>query len=671
MNKTPEGQITMFENYSNINYKDGQIRVSEMSYISSKMSTWEEIFSGYNEIKVMTFSYSLPFISKVMKLYERGEVIVGFDHLVGKDLADLFALQEYSTNYICKNRYLQERIEDETLKFYVVNDLVSHQKVYLLKADSGKVRTILSSGNISEKAWSGEQIENYVVCDDISCYENYLQAYALLKELSTDKIAKDAKPIKEDKENVDKLPVFQKIKSEHAVVIHTDNIENDKEYVFHAQKLSKDWEARIKSVKIEPSIEGKILIDAHKLAVLLGSIKKEVKEKKEVQKINPQLVIDYENRSMTYNENLFNLNPDINLVKNDIANLVEYMNGFGSFTGDTFRLKTAYWKVMNYMFLSPFIAIFRYIAVQNGYDTRFFPMYMLIYGDSDAGKTKFIETTQKMMFGKIPRKVAKENFSNKPMASLKTEVKGCPIFIDEISTTYWKYARDIVKVDDFLVENHMINHPTFVLVSNEIKAVKPELSKRIICVNLDNRLNKTEAALNDRKIYNIRKSLGTSFYREYVRRMFVACDKLIGDIAEHNLHEHAGWFPDIFRVSSKVIMDIFDDLNISIPSELHEFSWFDYMGDSAIGEKATNIIVDIYNYNRSIIKTNYQKNELEIDFSFYDDKESKIKVNTLHDELPAELECKVIGSKVILKLDKTEELTNLKFKQSKWFWKRM
>ena len=49
-----------------------------------------------------------------------------------------------------------------------------------------------------------------------------------------------------------------------------------------------------------------------------------------------------------------------------------------------YLLKTLYWKVLNYLFLSPFIAKLRYEGDRFGYEDRFFPMYMLIYGDSDA-----------------------------------------------------------------------------------------------------------------------------------------------------------------------------------------------------------------------------------------------------------------------------------------------
>ncbi|MBQ3514616.1 MAG: hypothetical protein IJA32_12630 [Lachnospiraceae bacterium] len=98
-------------------------------------------------------------------------------------------------------------------------------------------------------------------------------------------------------------------------------------------------------------------------------------------------------------------------------------------------------------------------------------------------------------------------FSSKPMASLKVDVKGCPILIDELTPTYWKYAKDIVKMNVNLIREQLINHPTFVLLSNDINNVTPEISKHIIVINLDNHLDRTAAAYNGKKINTIRKKL--------------------------------------------------------------------------------------------------------------------------------------------------------------------
>jgi len=646
-----------------------QIAVTKVKFISQELSTYEELFRGYNELRVITYSYALSFIENIMKYFDRGEVIIGFDKLINKNTAELLALQEFSTNYVCHNTYLQKRILSDEFRFYVLNDLVSHQKIYLLKADDGRVRTITGSANFSERAWTGEQIECVTVCDDPECYKVYAGQYETLQLFAAAEISKHAVPIKEDGENADELPFFKKIEKEQAIVLHDSQNNEEQEYAFHADKLDKEWEQRLKAVKLKPAKDGKILFELKHMKTLLGSIRKDNAKKRERQLINPQFILDFNNHTATYNQVPFHLSPSAESITNDLEHLIEYMDGFNLFTKDTFRLKTLYWKVLNYMFLSPFIARLRYEGDRFGYEDRFFPMYMLIYGDSDAGKTGFINLTRQLMFNEKMNSLTQDFFSSKPMTSLKTDVKGCPILIDELTPTYWKYAKDIVKMDINLIRERLINHPTFVLLSNDINNVAPELSKRIIVINLDNRLDRTAAAYNGKKINTIRKNIDNALYCEYLRRMFEAVDTLIEEIQKHDDENKDEWIPDIFEASSKVLMDIIQDFGATVPAEFHTFTWFDYMGDSVIGEKATGIIKDEYTHNSGIFHTDTTKNELEIDFSCYDDNESKKKLRILHDELPADVECKIVGTKAVLKLDAIKKHSGINFKK-KPFWRR-
>ena len=648
---------------------EDKIAITKVKFLSQELLTYEDIFRGYNEIRVITYSYALSFIEDIMRYFDRGEVIIGFDKLINKNTAELLAIQEFSTNFVCHNSYLQKRIHNDEFRFYVLNDLVSHQKIYLLKADDGRVRTITGSANFSERAWMGEQIECVTVCDDVECYKVYASQYETLQRLATAEISKNAIPIEEDGENAEELPFFKKIEKENAIVLHNSQNEEEQEYAFHVDKLDKEWEDRLKAIKLKPSKNGKILFEIKHMKTLLGAIRKDNERKKERQLINPQFILDFDNHTAVYNQVPFNLSPDAAAVTNDIENLIEYMDGFDLFTKDTIRLKTLYWKVLNYLFLSPFIAKLRYEGDRSGYEDRFFPMYMLIYGDSDAGKTGFINLTRQLMFNEKMNSLTQDYFSSKPMTSLKSDVKGCPILIDELTPTYWKYARDIVKMDINLIRERIVNHPTFVLLSNDINNVAPELSKRIIVINLDNRLDRTAAAYNGKKINTIRKNIANALYCEYLKRMFEAVDTLIEEIQKHDDKNKDEWIPDIFEISSKILINIMQDFDVTFPTELHTFTWFDYMGDSVIGEKATGIIKDEYIHNSRIFYTNITKNELEIDFSCYDDNEAKKKLRILHDELPADVECKIVGTKAVLKLNAIKKHSGINFKK-KPFWRR-
>ena len=286
---------------------EDKIAITKEKFLSQELSTYDVIFRGYNELRVITYSYALSFIEDIMRYFDRGEVIIGFDKLINKNAAELLALQEFSTNFVCHNSYLQKRIHDDEFRFYVLNDLVSHQKIYLLKADDGRVRTITGSANFSERAWTGEQIECVTVCDDPECYELYASQYETLQLFATAEISKNAIPIEEDGENADELPFFKKIEKDNAIVLHDSQNEEEQEYAFHADKLDKEWEDRLKAIKLKPSKDGKILFEIKHMKTLLGAIRKDNARKKERQLINPQFILDFDNHTALHNHETLNL----------------------------------------------------------------------------------------------------------------------------------------------------------------------------------------------------------------------------------------------------------------------------------------------------------------------------------------------------------------------------
>ena len=667
MNSQNDVQLDMFNSSRNFEIVqgndgslDGLINAAKVSYIESQTFSWRDLFRGYSDIKVITFSYGLKFVEKVMHLFNTGEVIIGCDKIINRSVAELFAVQEFATNHIAKNKYLQKRINDGEFRFYVVKDFVSHQKIYLLSDNDKRFRTIFGSANMSEIAWNGEQIESYFYCDDKSLYSKYLEKYCTLRDMASDKISIPALSVDVDDDSLTELPIMKSIEKNSAVVIRLPDNEDEPEYAFTVDKGAKKWNQYVKEAKLKPEKNGFIKITTKHIDQIKKTFLENQSRKKEREKINPPFEIDYNRRTISFKNKLLNLSPSEENVQNDIRNLIEYMNGFDQFTNDTTKLKRSYWKVLNYMFLSPFMARLRWYADTHDYDSRFFPIYLLLQGVSDAGKTAFVETVQKLMYGESLPKLDKTFFSAKPMTSLKENVKGCTILIDELTPMYWKYARDIVKADDYLANQGYINHPAFVITSNEVKSIAPDLSKRIIYINVNNRLGKQEAAMNDRYVSNIRNSMGNSFYCEYLSRMFDATDKLIDEMISCS-DKH--WYPDIFKISADIIMEIIVENGFDLPSELEKFEWIDYMGETVISEKAINMLMDEYEHNNSIFKVN-KKNELEIDFSGYEKSEAETKVRVLQDELPAKLECRAVGLKIILNNQFIKEYLGVNIKRT-------
>lgn len=646
------------------------ISVNYMNYIKSQKTTWEDLYTGYDDIKILTYSFGLPFVSELIKPFKTAEIIVS-PSSIRADAVEIMTAQAISCNIKCKEPYLQERIKDGTFHLYCAKDIISHGKVYLLKNESGAVRTILGSANASKRAWNGAQAEEYVICDDPAFYEHLLGKYKSIKDASTDEITIEAKQIEEDGSNIDDIPMIKKIQQvKTAVVIHdAPEPEKEVEYVFIAKdKLSKSIREALVKSKIRPTIKNDgTLLSVEKIKNVIKIAKNNGIKKKEREIVCPQLELDYMEQSMYINDALQNLNPSEENVKSDISLWLQYFKGFDCFNNDVGNLKEKAWKVLVHMFASPFFARLRYEGYKADIPYRMFPIYLLFYGQSDNGKTALIKTIQKLMLNIVPKPVPTNFFSSNKAETnniygLEQSVKGCPILIDDIGNYQWRSAADITKNDTFIFEEGYINAPTFIMTANELSNIKPEISKRLVVFYVANQLSKNEAAKKDQEIKAIRNKMSNSWYCEYVSKMYPLVEDMCNKMMEPE--KDLTWQPDIYQVSSTVLLEILHKYTKNLPKEFVPLTWNDFMGDAAVSERAINKLKEIHYLNPDLFKANKDRNEIILDLSPLSDKDELMKRLK---ELPADLERREIGTTIAMKLDETEYYTGIKFKKGSWF----
>ena len=167
----------------------------------------DELFAGFDELRAVTFSAGVRQIEHVMKNFRRGEVIIGSHEQISVDLAEVLALQKFAVEFVSKNSYLQRRIAAREFKLYVTDRV--HAKIYLMCADDGRCRVILTSANFSANAWQSRQRETFVVMDEPAAYEHYMSVFEELKNFSAEEIDVTARPLKDDGSNLEQLPAIK------------------------------------------------------------------------------------------------------------------------------------------------------------------------------------------------------------------------------------------------------------------------------------------------------------------------------------------------------------------------------------------------------------------------------------------------------------------------------
>jgi phosphatidylserine/phosphatidylglycerophosphate/cardiolipin synthase-like enzyme len=158
-------------------------------------SSFDELISGYSSMKVLTYSSSASIINRAAEEMERLEIVFGRPDILG-DMASYLHFQELLLKELIDatrgKDFVKEKIESGAIKLHVVQDIISHEKLFLLEGEAG-TRVITGSANFSERAFSGAQNESYVCFDDDpAAWDHFNSAYERIRGRSTTSIIERA-----------------------------------------------------------------------------------------------------------------------------------------------------------------------------------------------------------------------------------------------------------------------------------------------------------------------------------------------------------------------------------------------------------------------------------------------------------------------------------------------
>lgn len=260
----------LFSDAEKISMPDKKISVTFAEYKNTVQVEPDDLFKGFDELHAVTFSAGIKQVEHVMKFFKRGAVIIGSPQQITADFAEMLALQKYAVEYVSENKFLQKLIAERKFKFYVTYKV--HAKIYLLRAEDGRCRVILSSANLSANAWQVHQLENFVVMDEPKAYEDYFKIFEELRKNSSEEIDKDVRPLKEDGTNLETLPALKQIVNVNKsyVVLHELPPESEEEakYLLIQRAAADKFREIFKEVGIHAGAEGKTLINAEKIIAM-------------------------------------------------------------------------------------------------------------------------------------------------------------------------------------------------------------------------------------------------------------------------------------------------------------------------------------------------------------------------------------------------------------------
>ena len=292
------------------------------------------------------------------------------------------------------------------------------------------------------------------------------------------------------------------------------------------------------------------------------------------------------------------LSPGWTDVQSDVACFIEYFENFRKgFLGDVAQHQKDYYLFLCLFYFSTLICDLRNQAiVEKGYIFDF-TLFAVLYGKSNCGKTRLIETVMKSMFGYFSF-VEKGYFTRTNLWDLFRSNKRFPVVFDDVEKKrFTDHAMDIIKDETTLKEEY----PAYVLSMNaEDHSFSTEVRKRCLILYTRASLPDNTDLAKDlfRSVKSIQRRVSTALYREYLRRVL---DRLSNDPLPL----------DILKFSSETLTAIFSE---AIASPLPEWCSIvcmkDYQGRKY--EKIQTELLSLYETNAKIWEVRRQEVILRI-----------------------------------------------------------
>ena len=635
-----------------------KLDVVKLEYLGSESVHWKDLFSGFDSIRAITFSSGVGFVYQLLDMFTDAEVIFGCEEVLSYTLQEIMAYQSKLLDRIrsgdsAAKQRLIDRVEKGDVRLFVARKQLSHEKVYLLSAADGRKRVVMGSANLSFNAFGGRQRENICYLDGDAAYDRYLESFEELKKGSVDTITKKALVTADAAENLDDLPIAETVRVEKAIYIEpVKEVADDVRFVLDTHNLAKRIKPAIPETKADKKA-GKILISPDVIQKVRRQIVREQEKQKELRNEYPQLVIDVEHGSVVLNDVPLDLNPAAEDIKADVELFMRYMDGYSRFHGDSVGMQHRYYEFANWFFCSPFMAVMRDTAIRYDQKTLPYPVFGLVYGQSKAGKTSFLETLLKMMIGQ-KTKINAPDFTRTTIDGLRHQVQGAPIIVDDLTNTRFnQHAIETIKNDDFGSLEHLVNYPAVVISANEdVKAVAPEVIRRTVICRVQAGLTNTEV-MKSNVVRSVQQKIGTAFYREYLRRMIAVVPDLMDRLKDDSPESES---PDILAESSRVIRSILAEHVESLPAYVAELSLENYFSEQVTGKYAIQTIQTAWKANPKAFEVNERTNIVRYEAGENWDADRLMK------ELPETLCAKRSRDSVIMDLDAARTFFGIDFK---------
>ncbi len=525
------------------------LQVVRASFQSTEPFNWE-LLQGFDVLQVLTYTASVQTVAQFLDYsYRDFECIFGCERVIG-NVRDVVAVQNEVAKSLAESargiilqvpdgrkQRIIKAILDGRARFRVVRDEVSHTKLYLLQSDAGKAgihrRVLVGSANFSEQGLGGRQHENLVCFDDDDrAWNFYCGLYENIREQSTDELKlRELEPwVEENPKEITwrDVPVLESEQETSEIRIRagfadpTASEAPVSDQIEFLKQAAADLPAEL-DLQAPPARQGRIPLPPAAKTRL-----RTVKVVNDPDKTNHSSFRLDANRGMAWlDDKPWSLDWDRDAAAGDAVLLHDYFAGFEEFSGNAAHLQKQYFILWAWYWFSPLLCDLRTRAQRTDGDLFELPLYAIVFGASNCGKTSLVDTLATAMFGRS-LVVDKAHFTRRQVRALQDNWGRLPIVFDDLSKKAFRdHGTDLIKNE---LSRPARAHPGLLLSMNaDLTSYPDEIVKRCLMIH-------TTASLpqhhEDRRrrlhahVVKCRKGLTTHLYRRWLCEIL---DKLAAD----------------------------------------------------------------------------------------------------------------------------------------------
>ena len=218
--------------------------------------------------------------------------------------------------------------------------------------------------------------------------------------------------------------------------------------------------------------------------------------------------------------------------------------------GDVPRMQRDYFTFMCWFYFSPWMCDLRNAALRANTFSFDRPMFAIVYGESNCGKSSLIETLMTSMFD-YPRIVETPYFTRRNLRALQAAYQRFPVVFDDIhDDRFRRHAPEVIK------DEHIpyAEYPCIALSMNaDARNFQPEIVKRSLMIWTTTSLPGdaiTSIRQLRRSVTGITNRMSTALYRRYLAET----RELLDGMDEQDIQD-----ADVLEVSSSVLCRLFEE----------------------------------------------------------------------------------------------------------------